>query len=257
MFFKIYKTTNLINGKIYIGQTHYDKQTYFGSGVLVTQAIKKYGAENFIKEYIDEAYSQGELDQKEMFWIKELNSQDKNIGYNIADGGWNYFTMTDETKRKISQTLKGKYVGNKAFRNGVSLTNTHKDAISKALNGKPLSDNHKEKISKSLIGKEKTDEHKKNLSISHTGKTLSDEHKRNISEGGKGRVYTDKQKERLRLANIDKKQKHSKTISVECILSKEKLNFNNISSAARHFNVTRQRIKNNSVEDWQITVNND
>lgn len=87
MVFKIYKITNLINGKIYIGQTHYDKKDYYGSGVLISEAINKYGLDNFSKEYIDEASNQKELDEKEKFWIKELQSQDKKIGYNIADGG--------------------------------------------------------------------------------------------------------------------------------------------------------------------------
>lgn len=44
----IYKTTNLINGRIYIGlKTGEFNSDYFGSGVLIKRAIKKYGKENF------------------------------------------------------------------------------------------------------------------------------------------------------------------------------------------------------------------
>jgi group I intron endonuclease len=250
----IYKITNLTNNKIYIGQTHYQSDKYMGSGVLIGYALKKYGIENFVKEYIDEALSQEELDNKEKFWIKELHAQDAAIGYNIADGGWNCFTMNNDIKAKISKTLTGKYVGEKAFRKGLTLTQEHKDAISKALKGIPLSEEHKKNISVSLVGKTKSEEHRKKLSMSHTGKTLSDEHKQKISDGGKGRIVTEEHRERLRESNINKTQKHSKTISALCIKTKMEIKFNNISSASRYFGVTRQRVKNNTVHGWEISL---
>jgi group I intron endonuclease len=256
MFFKIYKTTNLINGKIYIGQTHYDRHDYFGSGVLLKEAIEKYGVDNFVKEYIDEASSQEELDAKEMFWIKELNSQNREIGYNIADGGWNYFTMSDEVKEKISNTLKGKYVGNAAFRKGIPLSEEHKNLLSVAMTGRKLSQETKDKLSNAHKGKKLSQKTKDKLSNAHKGKKLSEEHKKKISEGGKGREYTDDQKERLRQSNINKTQKHSRTIYAKCIKTDKELNFNNTSEAARYFNVTRHRIMKNQIEGWEIVVNN-
>ena len=261
MFFKIYKTTNLINGKIYIGQTHYDKPSYLGSGVLLLEAIEKYGIENFKKEYIDEAYTQDELDEKEIFWIKTTNSQDRSIGYNIADGGWNYFTMNTETKEKISKTLRGKYVGELSFRKGIALTEKHKTAISKANRGKKLSIEHKNKIStkkKKINKKDKVvyEETKKKMRKSKKGKKLSIEHKKKISESGKGRIYTDEQKEKLRLSNVGKTQVHSRTVSALCIQDKIEISFSNISSAARYFKVTRHRIKGNLVEGWIFNINN-
>ncbi len=255
MFFKIYKTTNLINRKIYIGQTHYDKPNYFGSGTLITNAIKKYGIENFIKEYIDEVNSQEELDEKEMYWIKKYNSQDKTIGYNIADGGWNYLTMTDEIKEKISNTLKGKYVGDSAFRKGISLTEEHKQAISNANKGKSLTEETKYKISEANKGKNHSEESREKMSRSHKGKILSEDHKKAISEGGKGRTYTEEQKNRLRSSNVGKTQLHSRTVSASCIKSNMELNFNNLSEAARYFGVTRHRIKNNLIAGWSFSIN--
>ena len=45
----IYKTTNLVNKKIYIGQDSKNNPEYLGSGAIVKKAIKKYGKENFKK----------------------------------------------------------------------------------------------------------------------------------------------------------------------------------------------------------------
>ena len=110
----IYKATNKINGKIYIGQTintlayranqHLretrsakKKNTYFHN------AIQKYGFENFIFEKIDTASSIEELNDKEQYWIKYYNSIDKSIGYNLDSGGANCF-KSESTKRKIGDT---------------------------------------------------------------------------------------------------------------------------------------------------------
>ena len=81
------------------------------------------------------------------------------------------------------------------------------------------------------------------------------EHKQKISEAGKGRTYTEFQKEKLRMSNLGKTQKHSRTILALCIKTNMPKEFNNISEAARFFNTTHQRIKNNTVADWDITVN--
>ncbi len=73
----IYKTTNLINGKIYIGQDTKNNPKYLGSGIIIEQAIKKYGSKNFKKEVIEFCTDQAELNDREKYWIKELNSQNK------------------------------------------------------------------------------------------------------------------------------------------------------------------------------------
>lgn len=83
----IYKTTNLINGKIYIGRDKNDNDSYLGSGLLLSKAIKKYGKENFKKETIEKCSTIKNLNEREIFWIYKLNSRNKKIGYNIAVGG--------------------------------------------------------------------------------------------------------------------------------------------------------------------------
>lgn len=102
----IYKTKNLINGKIYIGKDSNNYSNYLGGGKLLKLAIKKYGKTNFKKEILEECKSINELNEREIYWIDKFNSKDKNIGYNILDGGevspmYNN-THTDETKEKMS-----------------------------------------------------------------------------------------------------------------------------------------------------------
>ena len=82
----IYKTTNLINGKIYVGKDVKNKPSYYGSGNLIKLAIKKYGKENFKKEILEECKDQIELANREIYWIANLCSTNKVIGYNISNG---------------------------------------------------------------------------------------------------------------------------------------------------------------------------
>ena len=90
MYGYVYKTTNLVNGKIYVGQKKSDKfiPTYFGSGTLIRRAVEKYGADNFKVEIIDSSEDAFDLDERETFWIEELKSNFKYGNYNIADGGY-------------------------------------------------------------------------------------------------------------------------------------------------------------------------
>lgn len=89
----VYITTNLINGKKYIGQRKYrtnrkdDSNTYLGSGTIILQAIKKYGKENFSKEIVGEAYSKKELDLLEINTIERHNAINNRNYYNVAPGG--------------------------------------------------------------------------------------------------------------------------------------------------------------------------
>lgn len=89
----IYKATNLINGKAYIGQTTRKPQTrlneHLSKGTLLGRAIAEYGRRNFKVEMIDHAHTKTELNQKEIFWISYHNTIFPN-GYNISTGGAGY-----------------------------------------------------------------------------------------------------------------------------------------------------------------------
>lgn len=95
MFF-IYKITNKINGKIYIGKTCRDIQTRWREHksranqkekFYLHNAIHKYGPENFSIEEIDKTENIEEINILEQKWINYYNSTDKNKGYNLTNGG--------------------------------------------------------------------------------------------------------------------------------------------------------------------------
>ena len=83
----IYKTTNLINNKIYVGQDSNNNPNYFGSGKKLKRAINKYGKENFTKEILEFCATKDELNKKEIYWIENLDSTNRISGYNISIGG--------------------------------------------------------------------------------------------------------------------------------------------------------------------------
>ena len=129
----IYKTTNLKNDKFYVGKDSNNNPKYLGSGTLLIKAINKYGRKNFKKEILEFCSSQKELNKREIFWIKTLNATDRNIAYNIKEGG-----------------------------EGGPLDDNTKMLISKALTGRTLSEEHKKNLSRTF-----SEEHKKKISEKH------------------------------------------------------------------------------------------
>lgn len=114
----IYLITNLINGKKYVGQTINDVETRMRSHrqfaksylrdkskktLFIDKAISKYGWENFKVDVLEEC-CQDQLNDREIYWISELNTLDDKIGYNVSPGGGNSAGHTDETKELIRQS---------------------------------------------------------------------------------------------------------------------------------------------------------
>lgn len=115
--FVIYTATNKINGKIYVGKTYNfekRKKEHFydiNDDIPFHRALKKYGIENFEWKIIDYAKTDDEIKEKEIYWIKKLNTciHSKNSnGYNITLGGeggvsWNSLPV-------IQYDLDGNYI---------------------------------------------------------------------------------------------------------------------------------------------------
>ena len=104
----VYKITNIVNNKIYIGQhsTLNIDDGYLGSGKLLRLALKKYGKACFLKEVLCFCESQQELSEKETFFISSYNSVDKSIGYNICTAAAGH-PQTESTRAKIGDSLRG------------------------------------------------------------------------------------------------------------------------------------------------------
>lgn len=114
---EVYKITNKQNGKIYIGITNQGANTNrwykhcsdanVGSTFPLHNAIRKYGKENFQIEVIEiiENEDFDYLKEREIYWIKELDSYNRKIGYNLTLGGDGTFGRfhSEETKDKIRQ----------------------------------------------------------------------------------------------------------------------------------------------------------
>ena len=117
MYGFIYITTNLVNGKKYLGQRKYSKgwESYLGSGVAFKKALKKYGKENFKREIIVEAETAEELNQFEKELSIKYDVVNSDNWYNLCYGGGatTGYVFSEESKRKMSEKAKGRYSGEK------------------------------------------------------------------------------------------------------------------------------------------------
>lgn len=79
----IYKTTNLVNGKQYIGRDSRNRNGYLGSGSLLKKAMRKYGKENFKKEILEVCSSHEELIERESYWLNYYDAGNNPDFYNM------------------------------------------------------------------------------------------------------------------------------------------------------------------------------
>ncbi|MBR3746701.1 MAG: GIY-YIG nuclease family protein [Selenomonadaceae bacterium] len=171
----IYFIWNMINGKRYVGQTTNSlkkRMAQHKSGNLVVdKAIQKYGIKNFRYGVIKSCASREELNCWEKYFIAALKTKHP-YGYNFTDGGDCNFTVSDESRAKMS-----------AKRKGVQKSPEHRAKIKAALSG----ENHyffgqhhtkktRAKISASqsgenhyFFGKHNTDESRSKMSVTRRG----------------------------------------------------------------------------------------
>ncbi len=106
----LYKITNQLNKKVYIGQSKNDKyrwrqHCYFAknpekTGQYIHRAMAKYGIENFIFEIVATCQTQEDANEIESILIQQYNSRNKKYGYNLVVGG-NYGGHSEETRQKL------------------------------------------------------------------------------------------------------------------------------------------------------------
>ena len=245
----IYKTTNILNNKIYIGK-HKGllKDDYVGSGKIIKQAIKKYGKNNFKKEVLIICEDNEKANYFEKFFIQLFNSLQPN-GYNITTGGdWGDTITYNPNKEKIisnmkahsarrGKTLKDNFPGHSK---AISRRNTLfcKNKTIKQMYGEQKANEMKQKYRKrtgknnSFYGKKHTFETRQRIKDKLTGRKLSEEICKKISEGHKGLKYnadpTVQRKQKIsKIKNIynnylkNKKYKSMEEIILEIIYLKK------------------------------------
>lgn len=136
----VYKHTNKINNKVYIGITSRTAQERWGhngnnysTSPHFFSAIHKYGWDNFEHEILFEELTKEEACSKEKELIKEYKANDRRFGYNQTDGG-ECFTLNEDTRRKMSLAMMGNKNGL-----GKSCSEEKKRKISEAQKGKIIS----------------------------------------------------------------------------------------------------------------------
>lgn len=193
----IYKITNLINNKVYIGQSirpqkRWYEHIYISSikNNYLYHSMKKYGIENFSFEVIAQVLKLEYADECEIQVIRQYNSTDINFGYNIDGGGRFQKIMSNETKIKISKSHIGK-----------KLSENTKLILSQKSAGKKHSEETKVKMKKLLKKPKKI---YKVEYPSFSGKRLSDETKRKLREANLGKKASQETKDKMSKSMIGK-----------------------------------------------------
>lgn len=174
----LYKITNRLNNKVYIGQTvdavkrwgaHKSKSKIDSPVQYVSRAIAKYGIENFVYEVIAMCKTQEDTDETESVLITQYNSRNKQFGYNVKPGG-NVAPQSEETKEKIRQATINQIATKGHPAQGIKRTPEQIQTLIQARKDNPV---------------EYTDEIRKNMSEAHIGIKDSEETKQRKSESAK------------------------------------------------------------------------
>lgn len=205
MFHIVYKTTNLINGKIYIGKhsTQDLDDGYLGSGRLLLKAVAKHGKENFSREILHTCSSEEEAFSKERELVTEelVNSRSTynmtvgGNGFGVGESNPNFGNkMPEEHKKKLIKS------GEEHPMYGKHHSDETKKLISEKMKGKKLPKEVVEKISRGNRGKKLSEEHKERLRKFHLGRTLSEQTKEKIGDSLRGRFVSKEHIEKVREA---------------------------------------------------------
>lgn len=174
MFGLVYKVTNKLSGKAYIGLTTQSLRKRWNAHVAqspkcrwpVHRAIMKYGRDAFEVAVLERCADRASLDAAERRWIEREGTMQPN-GYNLTAGGGGIsgFKMPEEACRKLGERQRGREVSAET-----------RAKIAAAKQGKRQSAETIEKRIAPLRGRQRDQETRRKISRAHTGKTLSPEH---------------------------------------------------------------------------------
>ena len=201
----VYKITNTINNKSYIGISIHEptkgriKKHLSGHGNrIIANAVKKYGKDAFTYEILEANVFDEFLPDLEVAYIAKFNTVTPH-GYNLTSGGEKNKSPSEETRRKLSEFNKGKILSAETRRK-----------MSKANKGKTLSKEHRRKLSEANKGKTHSAETRRKLSEVNKGKKQkphSEETRHRISEAKKGKPHS--VETRRKISEAQKGRKHS------------------------------------------------
>jgi len=206
----VYITTNLINGKQYIGDHSTDDLNcwntinYLGSGIAINNARKIHGKKNFKREILEFFLTKQEAFNAQEKYIRMYKTHVSQGGYNISWKGGNCVKgcHSEETKIKIGLNNKKRTISDKT-RLKMSKNNSGKN---NPMFGKKMSDESKRLISLSKINKKHSPESISKMSKAKKGKRLTDETKEKLSKLRKGFIMSEEQKQKIgnALRNVPK-----------------------------------------------------
>lgn len=184
----VYITTNLINGKKYLGKHNGKVSNYLGSGTLLKKAIEKYGRKNFKLEKISEDLSEDEAFELEKKLSIDYNIAESSDWYNLKVGGEGFSSgelhpmygvpKSEEHKRKLAKANIGKTQPlNQRIQHSISMCGSNNPMYGKKGKDHPsfghkISDEHRKLLSEVNKGKPKSQKTKDKLSKSRTGKCM-------------------------------------------------------------------------------------
>ena len=169
----VYCVTNKINGKKYIGSDSNNNPKYYGSGVNIKKAIKKYSKENFTKQIINEVSNAELMKELEEYWINYFDAYNNPMFYNATKFSAG---ITKFPKDKIDNIRKAN-IGNK-YHKGYKQSEYQKSQTSKANKGRKMSDKEKQTRKNKALGNKYA-----------LGNKLSKEAKYKISKNKSKRIF--------------------------------------------------------------------
>lgn len=193
------------NDKIYIGITCQEIKERWKNGkgyrgAFFYKAIQKYGWENIKHEVLFEGLTKEQAEEKEIELIALYKSNQREYGYNVANGGGTNsgFHISEETKKILSEKCKA---SSARYWKGKTHSEETKQLIGEQRKGKAHSEETKQKISASLKGIQRTETTRQKISEAQRGKKLSAEHKEKLSNAHKGKTVSEETRRKMSLAH--------------------------------------------------------
>lgn len=198
MFGIIYKITNKLSGKAYVGQTTQSLRKRWNSHVAqsekcrwpVHRAIAKYGRNAFDVVVLERCADRESLDAAERKWVESERTKQPR-GYNLTDGGGGIsgFKMPAEACQKLGDRMRGREVSPET-----------RAKIAAANRGRVHSAEHVAARVAHLRGQQRTEDTRRKISNAHKGKTLTPEH---IAKSAEARRGQSRPSERRRTLSAD------------------------------------------------------